>query len=119
MTLRRIPGVRDIRTMQRLLVDIGSTVEAEGDTVRLHTPRIVCPEAPYELVKTMRASSSRAGASGSAQQVLPAFLCRAVAALARVPSTCTFSAWSNWVRALLKRTATSRRPRRKVFAVRW
>ena len=57
VTLRRIPRVRDIRTMQRLLVDIGSKVEAEGETVRLHTPRIVCPEAPYELVKTMRASS--------------------------------------------------------------
>ena len=57
VTLRHIPRVRDIRTMQRLLVDIGSQVEAEGETVRLHTPRIVCPEAPYELVKTMRASS--------------------------------------------------------------
>src|SRR5438067_267354 len=57
VTLHRIPRVRDIRTMQRLLVDIGSSVEVDGDTVRLHTPRIVCPEAPYELVKTMRASS--------------------------------------------------------------
>src|SRR5438067_390282 len=57
VTLRRIPHVRDIRTMQRLLVDIGSSVEVDGDTVRLHTERIVCPEAPYELVKTMRASS--------------------------------------------------------------
>ena len=55
--LKRIPRVRDIRTIERLLVDIGSTVEAQGDTVRLHTPQIVCPEAPYELVKTMRASS--------------------------------------------------------------
>jgi UDP-N-acetylglucosamine 1-carboxyvinyltransferase len=55
--LRRIPRVRDIRTIERLLVDIGSAVEAQGDTVRLHTPQIVCPEAPYELVKTMRASS--------------------------------------------------------------
>jgi UDP-N-acetylglucosamine 1-carboxyvinyltransferase len=55
--LRRIPRVRDIRTMQRLLVDIGSQVEVDGETVRLHTPRIVSPEAPYELVKTMRASS--------------------------------------------------------------
>jgi len=55
--LKRIPRVRDIRTIERLLVDIGSKVEAEGETVRLHTPRIVCPEAPYELVKTMRASS--------------------------------------------------------------
>jgi len=55
--LKRIPRVRDIRTIERLLVDIGSTVEAQGETVRLHTPQIVSPEAPYELVKTMRASS--------------------------------------------------------------
>ena len=57
MTLRRIPRVRDIRTMQRLLVDIGARWISEGETVRLETPEIVCPEAPYELVKTMRASS--------------------------------------------------------------
>src|ERR1019366_6877229 len=57
VTLRRIPRVRDIRTMQRLLVDIGSQAEVEGETIRLHTPRIVSSEAPYELVKTMRASS--------------------------------------------------------------
>jgi UDP-N-acetylglucosamine 1-carboxyvinyltransferase len=57
VTLRRIPAVRDIRTMQRLLVDIGAKVEVDGETVRLETQSIVCPEAPYELVKTMRASS--------------------------------------------------------------
>jgi UDP-N-acetylglucosamine 1-carboxyvinyltransferase len=57
VTLSRIPRVRDIRTMQRLLVDIGSQVDIEGSTVRLTTPRIASPEAPYELVKTMRASS--------------------------------------------------------------
>ncbi|MEO7652876.1 MAG: UDP-N-acetylglucosamine 1-carboxyvinyltransferase, partial [Bryobacteraceae bacterium] len=47
----------DIRTMQRLLADIGSTVDVEGEAVRLETKEIVSPEAPYELVKTMRASS--------------------------------------------------------------
>jgi UDP-N-acetylglucosamine 1-carboxyvinyltransferase len=57
VTLSRIPRVRDIRTMQRLLVDIGSQVDIDGATVRLSTPRISSPEAPYELVKTMRASS--------------------------------------------------------------
>jgi len=57
VTLRRIPKVRDIRTMQRLLVDIGTQIEISGETVRLETPKIVSPEAPYELVKTMRASS--------------------------------------------------------------
>ncbi len=61
VTLRRIPRVRDIRTMQRLLVDIGCKVETDGETVRLETPEIVSPEAPYELVKTMRASSLALG----------------------------------------------------------
>jgi len=55
--LRRIPRVRDIRTMERLLVDIGAQMEYEDDCVVIHTPKIVSPEAPYELVKTMRASS--------------------------------------------------------------
>lgn len=57
VTLHRIPRVRDIRTMQRLLVDIGSHSEVLGETVKLETKTVVCPEAPYELVKTMRASS--------------------------------------------------------------
>lgn len=57
VTLRRIPRVRDIRTMQRLLVDIGSKADVKGETVQLQTQCIVSPEAPYELVKTMRASS--------------------------------------------------------------
>jgi UDP-N-acetylglucosamine 1-carboxyvinyltransferase len=55
--LRRIPRVRDIRTMQRLLVDIGAQIETQDDCEVIRTPRIVSPEAPYELVKTMRASS--------------------------------------------------------------
>src|ERR1043166_6777812 len=57
VTLHRVPRVRDIRTMERLLVDIGTSVDVEGQTVRLTTEKIECPEAPYELVKTMRASS--------------------------------------------------------------
>jgi len=57
VVLHRIPRVRDIRTMQRLLVDIGSSVEVEDESVLLRTARVVSPEAPYELVKTMRASS--------------------------------------------------------------
>ena len=55
--LHRIPKVRDIRTMQRLLVDIGSKVDLGPDSVTIETREIVSPEAPYELVKTMRASS--------------------------------------------------------------
>ncbi len=57
VVLERIPRVRDIRTMERLLVDIGSEVEVDEERVTLNTRKIVSPEAPYELVKTMRASS--------------------------------------------------------------
>jgi UDP-N-acetylglucosamine 1-carboxyvinyltransferase len=75
VTLKRIPRVRDIRTMQRLLVDIGAKAEVDGQTVRLTTEKIVCPEAPYELVKTMRASSLVLGPlvarSGRARVSLP------------------------------------------------
>ncbi|HUI79711.1 MAG TPA: UDP-N-acetylglucosamine 1-carboxyvinyltransferase [Bryobacteraceae bacterium] len=75
VTLKRVPRVRDIRTMQRLLVDIGSKAEVDGETVHLETPKIVCPEAPYELVKTMRASSLVLGPlvarSGRARVSLP------------------------------------------------
>jgi UDP-N-acetylglucosamine 1-carboxyvinyltransferase len=60
VVLNRIPRVRDIRTMERLLVDIGSEIaidETHPERVVLNTKSIVSPEAPYELVKTMRASS--------------------------------------------------------------
>jgi len=57
VTLRRIPRVRDVRTMQRLLVDIGAKVEAEGECLNIQVSEVRSPEAPYELVKTMRASS--------------------------------------------------------------
>ena len=55
--LQRIPRVRDVRTMQRLLVDIGATAEVDGESVRIQVRVVRSPEAPYELVKTMRASS--------------------------------------------------------------
>ena len=55
--LDRIPPVRDLRTMERLLEDIGSTVHVDGERVTIETREIISPEAPYELVKTMRASS--------------------------------------------------------------
>ena len=57
VVLQRIPRVRDIRTMERLLVDIGAEISVDEETVTLQTARIISPEAPYELVKTMRASS--------------------------------------------------------------
>jgi UDP-N-acetylglucosamine 1-carboxyvinyltransferase len=55
--LSRIPTVRDIRTMQELLEHIGAQVEVQGSCVTVRAGKVDQPEAPYDLVKTMRASS--------------------------------------------------------------
>src|SRR5215469_9008565 len=57
VTLGRIPPVRDISTMEKLLTHIGATVKHKGGAVIIEAGTIEHPEAPYELVKTMRASS--------------------------------------------------------------
>ncbi len=55
--LSNVPLVRDIRTMQKLLQHIGAqTREDPTGTVAIATPRVGSADAPYELVKTMRAS---------------------------------------------------------------
>src|SRR5271170_7336976 len=57
VTLRRIPPVRDIGTMQQLLQHAGAELEVVDGTVSVCAAKLDCPEAPYDLVKTMRASS--------------------------------------------------------------
>ena len=57
VVLDRIPPVRDIRTMEQLLEYAGATVAVEGERVRVKAGAIAHAEAPYDLVKTMRASS--------------------------------------------------------------
>lgn len=55
--LRRLPDVVDIRTMARLLECIGCDVQPGRNACDLAARRISEPTAPYDLVKTMRASS--------------------------------------------------------------
>ncbi len=58
VTLHRVPHVRDLRTMEDLLRYCGVTVERDGNGIlRIHARKIERPEAPYDIVKTMRASS--------------------------------------------------------------
>ena len=55
--LGNVPEVRDIRTMGRVLAALGAAVEFRvGGTVEVHARDLVSVEAPYDLVKTMRAS---------------------------------------------------------------
>lgn len=57
VVLHNIPYVRDIITQRRLLEDLGSTVlTPELRTHKITASNIELFEAPYELVKTMRAS---------------------------------------------------------------
>ena len=55
--LHNVPEVQDIRTMLRLLEHLGVESERLGNAVILRpTGRAKADDAPYELVKTMRAS---------------------------------------------------------------
>ncbi|CAN5785408.1 UDP-N-acetylglucosamine 1-carboxyvinyltransferase [soil metagenome] len=57
VTLHNLPYARDIITQRRLLEDLGATVlTPELRTHKINTAHIEIFEAPYELVKTMRAS---------------------------------------------------------------
>ena len=90
--LRRIPPVRDIGTMQQLLRHAGAELEVADGNVTVRAAQLDHPEAPYELVKTMRASSLVLGPlvarTGRARVSMPGGC-----AIGAVPLICT------WVRS--------------------
>jgi UDP-N-acetylglucosamine 1-carboxyvinyltransferase len=56
-TWKNVPILNDVRTMARLLADLGCEVEGAGEReTTISAAKITSFEAPYELVKTMRAS---------------------------------------------------------------
>jgi len=76
VTLRNVPYVRDLITMRRLLEDLGCTVLVpELRTHQINAGTVEDYEAPYDLVKTMRASVLALGPLvsrfGQAQVSLP------------------------------------------------
>ncbi len=54
--LKRIPKSRDVYTMLEVLKELGCTYSWKGKTLTIHAKHITSTEAPYELVKKMRAS---------------------------------------------------------------
>ncbi len=55
--LSNLPRVRDVRTMLRVLEQLGAEVEDRGDgSASIQVARLRSFEAPYDLVRTMRAS---------------------------------------------------------------
>jgi UDP-N-acetylglucosamine 1-carboxyvinyltransferase len=55
-TLRNVPNLSDTRTMARVLEHLGAKIGFEGNLCRIDTSNITSVEAPYDLVRTMRAS---------------------------------------------------------------
>ncbi|MBI5966488.1 MAG: UDP-N-acetylglucosamine 1-carboxyvinyltransferase, partial [Deltaproteobacteria bacterium] len=55
-TLQNVPALADIRTISKLLLQMGVKIEGERNRVRLNAAGVHSCEAPYKLVKTMRAS---------------------------------------------------------------
>ena len=59
VTLHNVPGLQDVATMLKLIRNMGVEAERSSSvpgTVTLNAGPLSSPEAPYELVKTMRAS---------------------------------------------------------------
>lgn len=56
VTFTNVPQLKDIGTLLALLGQMGVKVERAGDTVTLDASGLNNPVAPYEMVKTMRAS---------------------------------------------------------------
>lgn len=108
--LQNVPKLKDIDTTIKLLNQLGTKIERNGSVfVDASGVNEFC--APYDLVKTMRASIwalgplvARFGRGG--------FPCRAAARSVRVRSICTSPAWSSWVPRSSWKKVTSRRPSR-------
>ncbi|MDX7882141.1 UDP-N-acetylglucosamine 1-carboxyvinyltransferase [Acinetobacter nosocomialis] len=56
ITLTNVPNLKDVNTLVKLIGGLGVTISYENDTVKADTSTLDNQFAPYELVKTMRAS---------------------------------------------------------------
>ena len=54
--ISRVPDLRDTRTMIKLMEIVGAKCSMEGNCLKIDADSVNNPEAPYDLVKTMRAS---------------------------------------------------------------
>lgn len=75
VVLHNVPDLRDVKTCLKLLEILGKTYVKEGDSTYVIKGRVSSQVAPYDLVKTMRASIMALGPLaaflGTAQVSLP------------------------------------------------
>jgi UDP-N-acetylglucosamine 1-carboxyvinyltransferase len=74
-TIENVPNLRDVRTMIKLLEILGAEVHFKRNSLTIDTKRASGIEAPYDLVRTMRASIYALGpllaAKGKAKVSMP------------------------------------------------
>ena len=56
LQLSNVPDLHDVATMRKLLEQMGVAASMQGSEITLHGGQVNKPEAPYDMVKTMRAS---------------------------------------------------------------
>jgi UDP-N-acetylglucosamine 1-carboxyvinyltransferase len=105
VTLHNVPRLQDVATMLQLIRNMGVSAERDDNgTVRINAGTLSNPEAPYELVKTMRASVLALGPLlarfGQARVSLPGGC-----AIGSRPWTSTSRACRPWAPRSLSRTA--------------
>ena len=54
--IERVPHIADVETMRRVLGRLGAQAEFEGEACTITVPDELATEAPYDLVRAMRAS---------------------------------------------------------------
>jgi len=55
-TYTNVPRLQDIQTINLLMTNLGARIESDGSTVRIDASGLCNHEAPYDLVRKMRAS---------------------------------------------------------------
>jgi len=55
-TYHNVPGLRDVESIKEMLAYLCADVETDGDTVHIRADGLCKSEAPYDLVRKMRAS---------------------------------------------------------------
>src|SRR5471030_1679258 len=106
LELSNVPKLHDVTTMLKLLGETGLKVTQDDHHVTLNGSAIDKLEAPYDLVKTMRASILVLGPCWRAS-AKPRSRCRAAAPSVRVRSTSTSRACRRWAPRSPSKPATS------------
>jgi UDP-N-acetylglucosamine 1-carboxyvinyltransferase len=118
LTLRNLPRLADVDGFGHLLNQLGASTAVEGTrpdefgrVMTVRAGRITSTEAPYDIVRKMRASILVLGPILAREGRARACHCLAVARSATGPSTCTSRRWRRWVPSSSSRPAMSRRGR--------